>query len=85
MDNIRELKVSKNTEPKKLAGTIKYYIQKGDSCKLLALGQQPICISVKSIALLSSMFNINYSCHISYFHQNLSDSTITGIQFLLNI
>lgn len=77
------LKVSKNTEPKKLAGTLKYYLLNGCTCNLLALGERPICIAVKSIALLSSMFSIEYVCKISYFNQKSSDGNISGISFLL--
>ena len=81
LDDIKELKVSKSTEPKKLAGTINYYIQKGTDCSLLALGSRPICIAVKSIALLTSMFSIKYQCNISYFHQVIDGEKLSGIQF----
>ena len=79
---IKGLKVSHVTEPKKLAGTIKDYLNKGCSCEIKALGQQSICITVKSIALLSSMFNVQYNCSISYFNEENSD--VAGIQFNLN-
>lgn len=79
----KELKVAKNTEPKKLAGTIKHYLEGGNSCRLLALGQQPICVSVKSVALLTSMFNVKYQCTISYFNQKTDTGDLAGIQFIL--
>lgn len=78
------LKVSKNTEPKKLAGTIKYYLQEGKVCNLMSLGSQSICICVKAIALLSSMFLIEYQCRISYFHESTETGEISGICFKIN-
>ena len=79
---IKGLKVSAHTEPKKLAGTIKHYLQKGCPCEVKALGQKSICVAVKSIALLSSMFDLTYCCSISYFNE--SDADVAGIQFTLN-
>ena len=79
----KELKVAKNTEPKKLAGTIRHYLSAGTACKVLALGQQPICVGVKAIALLTSMFNTEYQCKISYFNQRTSGGDLAGIQFEL--
>lgn len=78
---IKELKVSKNTDPKRLAGTLKYNLSKGQECRLYALGQQAICISVKALALLSTMFKVDYSSKVSYFNQQSSEGEISGIQF----
>ena len=83
MLEIKELKVAKQTEPKKLAGTIKHYLDGGDSCRLLALGTQPICNAVKAIALLKSMFRVDYQCTISYFNQKTQTGDLAGIQFNL--
>ena len=83
MDTVKELKVAKDTSPKKLAGTIKYYLLKGTECHLMALGQQPICTSVKAIALLSKMFSLDYVCNISYFNQQQETGSLSGIQFII--
>ena len=82
LGEVKGLKVSRSTEPKKLAGTIKHYLNKGCPCEIKCLGQQSICIAVKSIALLSSMFNVTYTCLIKYFNEENSD--VSGIQFTLN-
>ena len=78
---IKELKVSKNTDPKRLAGTLKYNLSKGYECRLFALGQNAICIAVKALALLSTMFKIDYSSKISYFNQKSDAGEVSGIQF----
>lgn len=83
LEAVKELKVSKNTEAKKLAGTIKHYLCKDGSCVLYALGSQPICVAVKSVALLDSMFGLDYHCKISYFHQTSETGDLSGIQFSL--
>ena len=73
-----ELKVSKKTEPKRLAGLVKVYIENGKLCEVKALGADAINIAVKGLALLSTMFEVRYKCEIKYFHD---PGNITGILF----
>ena len=79
----KELKVSKTTDPKKLAGTIKHYIRSGRACRLAAMGPKTIVISAKSVALLKTLFDLKYTCTISYFDVRKGDHKISGLHFVI--
>ena len=80
---VKTLKVSKSTDPKKLAGTIKHYLSTGRTCELLALGSHAICVSVKSLAQLKSMFGICYLSNIEYFTCDKDGTKVSGIRFVV--
>ena len=77
----KDLKVSRSTEPKKLAGTIKYHLDNNTTCYVYALGQQAIWIAVKGLALLKPLFSVPYKCTIEYFNEVKEDQNISGIKF----
>ena len=80
---MKEFRVSGSTDPKKLAGTVRYYLGKDFSCVLSAMGQKSICVAAKSVAMLGSMFDLEYSCTISYFDYKDGDELVSGIKFIV--
>lgn len=84
MDNATILKVAKGTDPKKLAGTIKYHLEKEQYCEAHALGSDSIAVAVKALALLKKIFKYHYKTMIDYIHFYTDENQKrTGIKFMI--
>ena len=65
---VKVIKVAKASDSKKVAGTIKYYLEKDGYCELDAIGAGAVYAAVISLSLLTCIFKCKYSCSMDYFH-----------------
>lgn len=78
------LKVARDTDPKRLAGTIKYNLEKDKYCEAHAMGPESIAVAVKSLALLKKIFKYSYRTMVDYIHFYTDDNKKrTGIKFMI--
>ena len=83
--SVKIIKVAKSSDPKKVAGTVRYYTTSLGRCELHALGNEAISVTVKSLALLNDIFKFDYKSKVSYFHfVNDDNKKQSGLAFKIS-
>ena len=78
------IRVSNASDPKKVAGSIRYYLGKQSSCEVDAVGPKAITITSKALALLTCIFKFEYNCRVNYIHFTGKDGKKhTGLKFVV--
>ena len=83
---VKVIKIAKTSDSKKVAGTIKYYLEKDGYCELNAIGASAVYTTIISLSLLTCIFKCKYSCTMDYFHfVGENGKKHTGHKFLVTL
>ena len=80
------IKVARTSDPKKVAGSTRYYVTKNGECELHAVGPQAISIVTKALALLTCIFKFKYVSTVDYIHfTGKNGKKHTGLKFVVKV